>query len=449
MQKRDGFTSSIGVTLATLGSAVGLGNIWKVPYLTGMNGGASFLVMYIMCTFVVGLPIMIAEILIGRHVKANAVESYRKLSPKGQPWFLIGVIGVLGAFTITAYYSGVAGWVFAYVYKSFAALITGGGVVDSTAMFNDLVTDPAQAVFWQYVVLVTVGLVIMMGVSKGIEGTVKRLMPVLFVLLVALGIRSMTLPGASAGLSFLFSPDFSKIDSNVILMALGLAFFKMSIGMGIMTTYGSYYRDDQNVPFTTLQVMLADLTVSILAGVAIFPAVFAFGMEPAAGPSLLFLTIPEVFKSMPLGNFFQLLFFVLAAVASLGAMLSLLEVPVAFITEQTGWSRKAGTSITVGLLMLFGAPAALSSSVAQGWHIFGMNPFDFYDYLSSNLLLPLDGIAICVFAAWVWGKKPFSKAFSNNGQLQNGTIAALAFGLLKYVSPVLILIILFKGLGVF
>ncbi|UIJ38833.1 sodium-dependent transporter [Desulfobaculum bizertense] len=447
MQKRDGFTSSIGVTLATLGSAVGLGNIWKFPYMTGANGGASFLVVYIACTFLVGLPIMMAEILIGRHVKANAVESYKRLSPKGQPWFLIGVSGVVAAFAIMAFYSGVAGWVFAYVFKSIVALFTGTQATDSVAMFNNLVNDPIQPIIWQYIVLVSVGLIIMMGVAKGIEGTVKKLMPVLFFLLIALGIRSMTLPGASKGLEFLFSPDFSKIDSTVILMALGLAFFKLSIGMGTMTTYGSYYRNDQNVPTTTLRVMLADLLVSMLAGIAIFPAVFAFGMEPAAGPSLLFLTIPEVFKSMPMGGVFQVLFFVLTAVASIGAMLSLIEVPVAFATETLGWSRKSVTVITVILLMIFGAPAALATSVTKDWQLFGLNPFDFYDYLSSNLLLPIGGLAICLFAAWVWGGKAFKKAMSNDGALHNGGIANIVVLLLKFVTPLLILVILLQGLG--
>ncbi|NJB66796.1 NSS family neurotransmitter:Na+ symporter [Desulfobaculum xiamenense] len=449
MQHRDGFTSSIGVTLATLGSAVGLGNIWKFPYMTGMNGGASFLLVYILCTFLVGLPVMISEILIGRHVKANAITCYKSLSPKGQPWFLIGVAGVVSAFLIMAFYTEVAGWVFAYIFKSIGLLFVGNGKVDGGAMFTTLVSDPVQSLFWQWFVLIFVGGIIMLGVSKGIEGTVKRLMPILFVLLIIIGVRSMTLPGASKGLEFLFTPDFSKIDFTVVLMAMGLAFFKLSIGMGTMTTYGSYYRDDQNVPLTTLRVMLADLTVSMLAGIAVFPAVFAFGFEPGAGPSLLFITIPSVFDSMPMGGVFQVLFFVLTAVAATGAMLSLLEVPVAFAIESMGWSRAKGTVVTVVLLGLFGAPAALSSSLTADVTFFGLNFFDLYDFLSSNVLMPAGGLCICLFAGWIWGKAAIRKAMSNHGALNTDAISSMFTMLVRFVTPVLILVVLLKGLKIF
>ncbi|WP_462327758.1 sodium-dependent transporter [Desulfobaculum sp.] len=449
MSNRDGFTSSIGVTLATLGSAVGLGNIWKFPYMTGMNGGASFLFIYVLCTFLVGLPLMVAEILIGRHVKANAITSYKSLSPKGQPWFLIGVCGVISAFLIMAFYSDVAGWVFAYIFKSIGMLFSGPETVDTAKMFTDLVKDPVQSLFWQWFVLIFVGGIIMMGVSKGIEGTVKRLMPVLFVLLIAMGVRSMTLPGASEGLTFLFTPDFSKLNFTAVLMAMGLAFFKLSVGMGTMTTYGSYYRDDQNVPITTLRVMLADLSVSLLAGIAIFPAVFAFGMAPEAGPSLLFVTIPKVFESMPLGGVFQALFFILTGVAATGAMLSLLEVPVAFATETLGMSRAKGTILTVLLLAAVGAPATLSESVLSDVTFFGLNFFSLYDYMTQNILLPLGGVAICLFAGWIWGADAFRKALTNNGLLRLDGVAKMFIFVLKFVTPVLTVLIMLKGLGIF
>ncbi|GAB6176683.1 sodium-dependent transporter [Desulfobaculum senezii] len=449
MTKRDGFTSNIGVTLATLGSAVGLGNIWKFPYMTGMNGGASFLIVYVLCTFLVGLPLMVAEILIGRKVKANAITSYKSLSPKGQPWFLIGVSGVLSAFLILAFYSDVAGWVFAYIFKSIVLAFTGPATADSGAVFAELVADPVRSLLWQWFVLIFVGGIIMMGVSKGIEGTVKRLMPVLFVLLIVMGVRSLSLPGASEGLTFLFSPDFSKLSFTAVLMAMGLAFFKLSVGMGIMTTYGSYYRDDQNVPVTTLRVMVADLVVSLLAGIAIFPAVFAFGMAPEAGPSLLFVTIPKVFESMPLGGVFQALFFILTGLAATGAMLSLLEVPVAFATETLGMSRAKGTALTVLLLAAAGAPATLSESVLSDVTFFGLNFFSLYDYMTQNVLLPLGGVAVCVFAGWVWGADAFRKSLTNDGVLPLEKVAKSFLFLLKFVTPVLIMIIMLKGLGIF
>lgn len=449
MQNRDGFTSSIGVTLATLGSAVGLGNIWKFPFLTGMNGGASFLAVYMLCTLAVGLPVMISELLVGRHAKANAIDSYRKLSPKGQPWWLIGVAGVLSAFLIMAFYSEVAGWVFAYVFKSIGHAVSGNGPADTGAMFDALVTDPVQSLVWQWGVLLFVGCIILLGVAKGIERTVKRLMPLLFALLVVVCVRSLTLPGASEGLAFLFKPDFSKINATVVLMAMGLAFFKLSIGMGCMTTYGSYYRDDQNVPLTAFRVMISDLTVSILAGIAVFPAVFSFGFKADAGPSLLFITLPAVFDSMPLGGAMQVAFFVLTAVAATGAMLSIFEVPVAFAIEAMGWSRRKAVIVTGAALAVMGAPAALTNSLTSDWEVFGMNFFDLYDFLSSNIMLPLAGMSVCVFVAWVWGADAARKAMSNNGSLHMGAVAPVFLFLVKYLTPVAVFAVLLNGLGVF
>lgn len=434
--------------LATLGSAVGLGNIWKFPFLTGMNGGASFLVVYILCTFVVGLPIMIGEILVGRHARANAIESYSSLSPKGQPWGLIGVFGVFSAFLIMAFYTEVAGWVFAYVFKGIGHAF-GAAQDDPGAIFTSLVEDPVQSLLWQWGVLAFVGLIIMLGVSKGIEKTVKRLMPMLFVLLLVVCVRSLTLPGAGEGMAFLFTPDFSKIDGTVILMAMGLAFFKLSVGMGTMTTYGSYYRDDQNVPVTAVRVMLSDLMISILAGIAVFPAVFSFGFKADAGPSLLFITLPAVFDAMPFGNIMQVAFFILTAAAATGAMLSLYEVPVAFATESMGWSRRKGALVTGLGLALFGAPAALASSLTKDWKLFGMNFFDIYDFLSSNIMLPAGGFFICMFVAWIFGDKAVRKAMSNNGALNNGVVASLFMVLVRFVTPVLVLVVLLNGLGVF
>ncbi|MBN1370728.1 MAG: sodium-dependent transporter [Anaerolineaceae bacterium] len=371
--QRDGFTTALGVIAATLGSAVGLGNIWKFPSLTGTNGGASFLFIYIISTLLVGLPVMISELMMGRAARADAVTTLQKLAPRKQPWWLAAALGVLAAFLIMAFYTEVAGWVFAYIFKSL-----GGGLLSTdpqvtSEAFTALITDPWQSLIWQWVVLAVVGAIILLGVSKGIEGATKRLMPILFVILLVLCVRSLTLPGAGEGLAFLFKPDLTKLSAAAVLTAMGLAFFKLSVGMGTMITYGSYFREDQNVPKTAAQVMLADLTVSILAGIAIFPAVFSFGFEPTAGPSLLFITIPAVFAAMPLGNVFMVLFFLLAAIAATGAMLSLMEVPVAFLNERTGLSRKAATLITVGLLALIGSTAALSSSTLANFKPFGLN----------------------------------------------------------------------------
>ena len=446
---RDGFTTSLGVIAATLGSAVGLGNIWKFPFLTGANGGAAFIIVYLCSTLLVGLPVMISELLLGRQAKTDAITTLRTLSPRRQPWWLVGAAGALSAFLILAFYTVVAGWVFAYIAKA-----AGGGLLSTdpavtSAAFAGLVADPVQSLLWQWLVLILVGSIIVLGVAKGIEKTTKRLMPVLFLLLVAICVRSLTLPGASAGLAFLFQPDFSKVTGTTILVAMGLSFFKLSTGMGTMITYGSYFRDDQNIPLTALRVMLADLTVSLLAGIAIFPAVFAFGFKPDAGPSLLFITIPAVFSALPFGNVFMLLFFVLAAIAATGAMLSLLEVPVAYLHEGRCMSRLKATVIVVLLLGLIGSTAALSGNLLAEVKIFGKTFFDLYDFLSSNLLLPLGGFFICLFTTWVYGFGRVDEALSNNGTIANAALIRTYFTVVKFVTPVLVLIILLKGLQLF
>ncbi|WP_297576931.1 sodium-dependent transporter [uncultured Deefgea sp.] len=445
---RDGFTSTFGVLVATLGSAVGLGNIWKFPYMTGTNGGASFLVVYVLATLLVALPVMIVEIMLGRASRANAVTTFEVLAPKKQRfWPVIGYMGLIAAVLILAFYTGVAGWVFAYIFKSITGSIHSTDPASAKAAFDALVSNPLEALFWQWVVLAWAGTIIMMGVSKGIEAAAKKLMPILFLLLILLCIRSLTLPGAMEGVKFLFAPDFSKITASVMLTAVGLAFFKLSIGMGTMLTYGSYFRTEQNIPLTATRVMLADLSVSLLAGLAIFPAVFSFGFEPAAGPSLVFMTIPAVFASMPFGQFFMALFFVLAAIAATGAILSIMEVPVAMLSERFKFSRKKATLLTLGVIGLFGIPASLSSSLTASWTLFGLNPFDLFDYISSNILMPIGGILICLFVGWVYGLPQLQKQLSNDGQLNNGFVIKAVFILVRYITPTLILVIMLKGLG--
>jgi neurotransmitter:Na+ symporter, NSS family len=445
---RDAFTTSLGVIAATLGSAVGLGNIWKFPSLTGANGGAAFLLVYLLATLLVGLPVMISEIMMGRQAKADAITTLQKLSPNRLPWWLIGAAGGVAAFLILAFYTEVAGWVFAYIYQSGAGGVLSTDPAVTSGVFTNLITNPLASLLWQWIVLALISAIIIMGVSKGIERVTKRLMPLLFLLLLVICVRSLTLPGAGEGLAFLFRPDFSRLTGGAFLIAMGLAFFKLSIGMGTMITYGSYFRKDQNIPATATKVMLADLTVSILAGIAIFPAVFAFGFEPGAGPSLLFITIPAVFASMPFGQVFMMLFFILAGIAATGAMLSLLEVPVAFLTERAHLSRVKATLLTTGALALIGSTAALSSSLLADFTILEMTFFDLYDYLTSNILLPLGGIFICLFVGWVLGFDRVKAALSNGGELKNEKVLRGLFFIIKWISPVLVLLVLLNGLGI-
>ncbi len=447
---RDGFTTTFGALLATLGSAVGLGNIWKFPSLTGTNGGAGFLVVYLAATLLVGLPVMIAETMLGRSARADAITTFERLAPRTQGWWkIVGWMGFAAALLIMAFYSEVAGWVYAYVFKSMTGEIATTDPKVAAVAFGSLVSDPLSSLLWQWVVLGVTGVIIAFGVSKGIEAVARRLMPLLFVLLLVLCVRSLSLPGAGKGLAFLFDPDFAKITPAVMLTALGLAFFKLSLGMGTMLTYGSYFRDDQNIPSTAARVMLADLSVSLLAGIAIFPAVFAFGFAPAAGPSLVFMTIPAVFTSMPGGIVFMTVFFVLTAIASVGAILSLLEVPVAILSQRYGIRRKAAAAATILLIAALGVPAALSQSVTANWKLFGLNPFDLFDFLSSNVLLPLGGILICLFVGWVYGLAAPERRMSAEGAPLARAAIRTAFFLIRFVAPVAIAIVLLNGLGAF
>jgi NSS family neurotransmitter:Na+ symporter len=443
----DRFSTGLGVLMATLGSAVGLGNIWKFPYLTGSNGGAAFLIVYLICTVFVGYPVLVAEHALGRKGRGDAVSTFKKIAPKTL-WWLVGASGILAAFFIMAYYTEVAGWVFSYVFKSFGSGLLSTDPEVTSNVFTNMVTDPAQSLIWQWIALAVVGAIILMGVTKGIEGTTKRLLPILAILLIIIGIRSVTLDNASEGLAFLFKPDFSKITASAVLTAMGLAFFKLSIGMGCMLTYGSYYGDEQNIPLNAARVVGADLVVSLLAGIAIFPAVFSFGFEPAAGTQLLFITIPSVFASMPLGNLFMVLFFLLTAFASIGAMISLVEVVVAFLVNRMGMLRKKATLIAVIGIAAFGVLAALSNSVLADTKLFGMTFFDLYDYTTSNLLLPLGGFFIAIFTTWVWGWPNFKAAVSNNGTLKNEGFVKVVFTIMKFVTPLLLAVILLTGLNI-
>lgn len=444
---REGFSSSLGVIAATLGSAVGLGNIWKFPYETGLNGGAAFIFIYLACVFLVSLPVMLSELIIGRKAKANAVRAFKILEPR-QPWYLIGVTGALSSFLIMAFYTEVAGWVYAYIFKAATGQILSTNPEQTGAVFKSLATGIWQPLIWQWLVLAVIGAMIMAGVTKGIERVTKTLMPVLFLFLLIIDIRSLTLPGASQGLKFLFQPDFSKVGVTSILVALGLSFFKLSVGIGTMTTYGSYMGPEENLPKTAIKVALADTLVSLMAGIAIFPAVFAFGVKPDSGPSLLFVTIPTVFTSMPLGTIFMVLFFILVSIAATGAMLSLLEVPVAYLVEERHWTRPFATLAAVIGIALVGSTSTLSPTVLSAIKPFGLNFFDLYDFLTSNIFMPVGGITIAVFLGWRLKATIVREAISNSGAIRNNRLANVFLFLVRYVAPVAIVLILLSGLGI-
>lgn len=447
--KREGFSTSLGVLAATLGSAVGLGNIWKFPSMTGQNGGAAFVFVYLICVALIGLPVMISEFIIGRRAGSNNVGAFKKLEPNPRkPWYITGVFGVIAAFLIMFFYTDVAGWVYAYAFKALTGAFAGTDATQTADIFGAYVGSVAGPLMWQWIVLATISVIIIAGVTKGIERMTKTLLPILLVLLIVCDIRALTLPGAMDGVEYLFRPDFAKITAPVVLAALGLAFFKLSVGMGTMTTYGSYIGKGENLPGNAMRVALADTTVSLLAGLAVFPAVFAFGFEPAAGPSLLFITIPAVFQTMPFGQVFLTMFFLLAAIAATGAMISLLEVPVAYLTEEKGWSRVTATLVSAGLMGGVGVLATLSTSTLSETLVAGKTFFDLFDFVSSNVILPLGGILICLFAGWKLGPKVIIDEASNGGTLRNAALLRVFIFTVRYVAPIAILLVLLNGLGI-
>lgn len=450
MNKRDKFATNLGVLAATLGSAVGLGNIWKFPYFTGQYGGAAFIIIYLICVVLAGVPVMVSEFIVGRRANSNPVGAFKKLAP-GTAWYAIGYSGIAASFLIMLFYTSVAGWVYSYIFRALSGTFINASPEMTIGVFGKLITSNYEPIIWQIIVLIVVSSIIIAGVQKGIERMTKTLMPLLFVLLLLCDIRALTLPGAQMGVEFLFKPDFTKITREVIIIALGLAFFKLSVGMGTMVTYGSYFDKNQNLPGTAVKVALSDILVSMMAGLAIFPAVFAFGFEPDAGPGLLFITIPMVFSKMPLGNILLTIFFLLTAIAATTAMMSLLEVPVAYLVEEKGYSRTKATLTSAATIAILGSTASLSAdagSLLGSIKIFGKTFFDLYDYISSNILMPVGGLFTVIFIVWVLGKANLAAELSNDGQLNNKGVINLFYLIVKYMTPLLIIIIFLNSIGV-
>ena len=448
--KRDNFGSKFGIIAAAAGSAVGLGNIWKFPYVAGENGGGAFLLVYLFFVLVIGVPVMMSEFAIGRRGQKNAFRSFSVIAP-GTKWGAIGLMGVVAAFFILAFYSSVAGWTLEYIIGSVNNGFAGQTTQGLTASFNAFIAKPFRPVIWQLIFMVLTALIVLAGVKNGIEKYTKMLMPILFLLILILCIRSVTLDGAKEGLAFLFKPDFSNFTGKTILYALGQAFFSLSLGMGALITYSSYFSKKENLASTAVQVALSDSLIAIMAGVMIFPAVFAFGIEPNSGPSLVFITLPGIFQQMPGGGVFGVIFFVLLAVAALTSTISLLEVVVACFSEELKISRKKATVIASVAISVLGVFATLSFGPLDNINIFGKSIFDVLDYAASNVLLPLGGLLIILFVGWFAGKKITKSELSNNGELKVAYFPYFKF-IVKFIAPVaiaaiLIFSIFWGGLG--
>jgi neurotransmitter:Na+ symporter, NSS family len=448
--ERESFSTGIAVFFATLSSTVGLGNIWKFPYMTGKYGGGAFLLIYLISVIFVAMPVMISELYIGRRTRKNPIGAIAKLRAKGK-WKVIGYMGIVSAFFILFFYSAVAGWIYSYIFKAIGGAFNGVSQKQMQNIFDRTVTGPISPIIWQIVAIALVSLILVFGVKKGIEKITKLLMPVLLILIIVCDVRALFLPGAMDGISFLFKVDFSSITKEVVLMALGLSFFKLSLGMGTIITYGSYFTQDNNMIATSGKVVISDTIVSLLAGIAIFPAVFSFGMAPGQGPGLLFMTIPLVFTKMPFGGLLVIVFFILTAIAATTAMMSIFEVVVAFITEERKIARKLAVLISAVIVILFGVLATLSanaSGILSSIKVFGLTFFDFFDSVSSNILLPLGGLLIAIFIGYFINKKDIQQELSNNGTLNNTVIINTYLFLLRYVTPILLLIVFLSMTGI-
>ena len=443
--KRATFGSKIGVILATVGCAVGLGNIWRFPYMLGENGGAAFLLVYISCILFLGIPVMITEFFIGRYSRKNAAGAFKVMAP-GTKWSVIGYNGVAAAFLILGYYAVVSGWTLEYIVQAFSGSLEGKNATDFADEFTAFSTGVFRPILWTVVFIALTHIIIVSGVKEGIERASKVMMPMLFLILIALCVRSITLPGASEGLTFLFNPDFSKIDSSVVLSAMGQAFFSLSIGMGCLITYASYFGKQTNLQTTALQVTILDTLVAVLAGVMIFPAVFSFGIEPTTGPELVFITLPNVFEQLPFGNIWSFVFFVLLALAALTSTISLHEVSTAYVHEEYHISRKkAAVIVSIGVTIL-GILSSLSMGLLKSYTLFGLNFFNLLDFVTAKIMLPLGGMMICIFTAKRVDKLLLKEEVTNHGTIRFYFFNTYAF-FVKYIAPIAIGLIFLNELG--
>ena len=439
----------MGAIFAAAGSAVGLGNIWRFPMLVGDNGGAAFILIYIICILFVGIPIMVGEFVIGRHTQSNMIEAFRQLAP-GKWWRIIGVMGIGVAFIILSYYIVVSGWTLYYAYSSFT-----GALADPDcnygAFFGDFVANPWLSLLAAVVFMLLTHLIIIRGVQNGIEKCSKVLMPMLLLIIGILVVCTFSMPGINEGLTFLLKPDFSKLTISVVLAAMGQSFYSLSVAMGCLCTYASYFGRNTRLVSSALSVSSIDTSVAILSGFIIFPAVFSVpGVEVNAGPGLVFQTLPYVFN-MAFGNvpflayIFSGLFYVLLFLAALTSAISLHEAVTAYVHENWNITRKKASTIVSASAMFMGVFCCLSFGVLSHWTIFGLTIFDLFDVVSSTIILPLGGVLLALFVGWYLNRELVRKEITNDGQVSQRIFPILMF-LLRWVAPIAILTMFVKGL---
>ena len=449
-EERASFGSKLGMILATAGGAVGLGNVWRFPYMAGDNGGAAFIVVYLCCVLLLGIPCMLSEFIIGRHGAANTFRAYNKMSG-GNAWKYVGLLGVVTGFLITGYYAVVSGWCLQYVYASLVGELKGNPqyVMDYFTTFSH---NPVRPAIWTLVILFTAHFVIIHGVRGGIERASKLMMPTLFVLLLIIVVASCLLPGADKGVDFLLRPDFSKMTKSMFLGALGQSFYSLSIAMGCICTYASYFSRQTNLLKSALQISVIDTIVAILAGLMIFPAAFSVGVNPDSGPSLIFITLPNVFNQafggMPaVGWVVSLLFYLLLSVAALTSLMSLHEVSTSFFFEELHITRKKGAVIVTVSCGIIGVLCSLSLGSWDFLRIGGMDLFDLFDFVTGQIFLPLGGMLTCVFLGWFVPRKTVRDEFTNWGRVSVAFFGIYLF-LLRFVCPLAILAIFLHQFGI-
>ena len=444
---RDNFGSRFGALVAMAGSAVGLGNLWRFPYLVGENGGAAFIIIYILLSFVICLPIFISEFVIGRRSQKNAFAAFRDLSGGGN-WRWLGLVTVIVPLIVLSYYSVIGGWSMEYLLKSLTFSFTSGeSQAAINTMFTDFVSNPWMPLIGQTVFLLATALVVVIGIKEGIEKFSKVMMPLLFFIVLFIAIYSLTLPGSGRGVEYLFRPDFSKIDAKSCAAALGQAFFSLSLGFGTILTYASYVDKKENIMFQSTATAVSDLMFALIAGLAIMPAVFAFGINPQSGPGLVFETLPFVFGKMPAGGLIAILFFVALLVAALTSSISMLEVAVAYLIEEKKVSRPVACMILFALCWVVGALCSLSFGPLAEVHFFGRTIFDFFDNLSSNILMTLGSLLTVIFVGWCLKKTDIYDEFTNGGSLStNARIFGALWFLIRYICPLAIATIFLLGI---
>lgn len=443
MSERGQFATRLGAIAATVGSAVGLGNIWRFPCEAGEHGGGAFMLIYLICVAIMGIPVIVAEFVIGRGTHRNVRAALQQLAPtKKLHW--VSWLSIIASIMILSFYSVVCGWILEYLYQSLTGAFQGLTAEEFHSQFGSFVANPWRSCLWTVLFLLVNFLVLTRGVKKGIERVANVMMPLLFIILIIFAINSLMLPKAREGLTFLFSPDFSKINSKVVIGAMGQAFFSLSLGLSCLLTYASYFKDSDRLVRNATIIALLDTAVAVLAGIMIFPAIFSFNMSAQGGPTLVFEVLPAIFQQMPAGYLWSILFFILLFFASLTSTISMSEISITFFSEEYKMSRKRATALNTGIAMVLGVLCALSFGVLSGFTIAGMTVFELFDYISSNILLPVGGIFFAFFVGWIVDKKFLYNQLTNNGTVTPRVHGALRF-CIRYVAPAAIAVVFIYG----